>query len=87
MKLTLVRVIVSLFDERQLFTLRLIQTPLDGVRLLQLLESKNQQLGVVLVVERAMNAMSSSSRNVARTTYGNGMGENFRLSSQCTVAV
>ena len=48
----LVRVVVCLLNERQLLTLRLVQAALDGVRLLQLLKRQDEQLRVVLVVQR-----------------------------------
>jgi len=51
---TLVRVVVSLLDQRKLFALRLVQAPLDAVRLLELLEREDKQLGVVLVRQRAI---------------------------------
>ena len=48
----LVRVVVSLLDQPQLLALTLVQTTLHTVRLLQPLQSQDQQLRVVLVGER-----------------------------------
>ena len=45
-------VVERLLDQGELFTLRLIQTALDTVRLLELFERQDQQLGIVLEVER-----------------------------------
>jgi hypothetical protein len=42
MRLTLVRVIVCLLNERQLLTLGLVQTALDRVRLFELLKCKDE---------------------------------------------
>jgi hypothetical protein len=42
-------VIVSLLDEGQLLTLRLVQTSLHRVSLLQLFKSEDKQLGIMLV--------------------------------------
>jgi hypothetical protein len=47
-----VRVVVGLLDERELLSLRGVESPLDRVGLLELLEGKDEQLGVVLVRER-----------------------------------
>lgn len=44
-----VRVVVRLLDQGQLFTLRLIETTLNTVGLLELLKGENKKLGVVLV--------------------------------------
>lgn len=46
------RVVVRLFDERELFTLRLVESSLDRVGLLKLFESENEELRVVLVRKR-----------------------------------
>ena len=46
------RVVVGLFDQAELFPLVGIQAGLDAVRLAQVLERKDEQLGVVLVVKR-----------------------------------
>lgn len=48
----LVRVVVGLFDEGEFFTLRLVESSLDTVRLLELLESEDEEFRVVLVRER-----------------------------------
>lgn len=48
----LVRVVVGLLDERELLSLRGVESTLDRVGLLELLEGKDEQLGVVLVRER-----------------------------------
>ena len=45
---TFVWVIVRLFDERELFTLVLIETTLNGISLFEFFQSQNQELGVVL---------------------------------------
>jgi hypothetical protein len=45
----LVRVVVSLFDQGQFLSLRLIKTTLDTVCLLELFQCQYEQLGVVLV--------------------------------------
>ena len=42
-------VIVRLFDQSQLLTLRLVETTFDAVCLLELFQRQHQQLGVVLV--------------------------------------
>ena len=80
------RAVVGLLDEGtgKLFSLRLVETTLDGIRLLQLLQSEDEQLRIVLVVERSVdNTMSLALHSTLdRETYGNGMGENLRLSSQ-----
>jgi hypothetical protein len=47
-----VRVVVGLLDEGELLSLRLVETSLDGVRLLELLEGEDEELRVVLVGER-----------------------------------
>src|SRR5258708_33649167 len=81
------RIIVSLLNEGQLLSLGLIQAPLDGVSLLQLLESEHEQFCVMLV--RQWTTTNISSRDMPQETrpYGKGIGANFRLSSQWTVAV
>lgn len=45
----LVRVVVGLLDQGELLALRLVQATLDAVRLLELLEGEDEELGVVLV--------------------------------------
>ena len=47
----LVRVVIRLFNERQLLTLRLVEAALDRVCLLQLLEREDEELRVMLIVE------------------------------------
>ena len=49
---TFVRVVVCLLDQRELLTLRLVQPALHRIRLLQLLERENEELRIVLIVER-----------------------------------
>ena len=56
------RVVVGLFDEGELLTLRLVETSLDGIRLLELLESENEELRVVLVGERGEGDRSELAR-------------------------
>jgi len=46
--LTFVRVVVSLLDQGQFFSLVLIQAALDTVGFFKLFESQNQQLSIVL---------------------------------------
>lgn len=46
---TLVRIVVGLFDESELFTLGRIQAPLHAIGLLQLLEGQHEELGIMLV--------------------------------------
>src|SRR5271170_3604201 len=46
------RRIIRLFNKSQLFSLTLIQPSLDTIRLLQLLQSQRQQLGIVFIIER-----------------------------------
>lgn len=46
---TLVGVVVRLLDQGEFLTLRLVETAFDEVRLFQLLESEDEQLGIVLV--------------------------------------
>ena len=48
---SLVRVVVSLFDKPQFLTLRLVETRLHAVRLLETLQSKDQEFCVVFVGE------------------------------------
>src|SRR5271170_2266256 len=43
--------IVCFFNESQLFSLTLIQSSLDTICLLQLLQRKCQQLGIVFIIE------------------------------------
>ena len=45
-------VVVGLFDETELLALRLVESALDTVCLLEALEGQDEQLGVVLVGER-----------------------------------
>ena len=59
---SLVRIVVRLLDERELLTLRLIETILHIVRLLQALQRENKQLGVVLVRERWKRDWRESTR-------------------------
>lgn len=49
---SLVRVVISLFNQTQLFSLLLIQAHCHRVLLLQALQSQNEQLGVMLVAKR-----------------------------------
>ena len=46
------RVIVRLFDQTELLSLRLVETSLHTVRFLETLQRQDQQLGVVFVRER-----------------------------------
>lgn len=48
----LVRVVVGLLDKAELLALRLVEPALDAVGLLEVLERQDEQLRVVLVVER-----------------------------------
>ena len=48
---SLVRIVVGLLDQTQLLSLLLVQACLDGVLLLEPLQSQNEQFGVVLVVQ------------------------------------
>jgi hypothetical protein len=54
---TFVWIVISLFDQSQFFTLRLVQTTLDGISLLQLLESQYKQLRVVLIRKGSVTPM------------------------------
>lgn len=66
----------------------LMSSTFDAVCLLQLLQSKNQKLRIVLVGEwPGHHVFSIGSVIVFHETYGNGMGANFLLSSQWTVEV
>jgi len=47
-----VRVVVSLLNQPQLLSLRLVETGLDAVCLLEALEAENEDLCVVLIVQR-----------------------------------
>lgn len=56
------RIVVGLFDESELFSLRLIETSFDTVRFLELFESENEELGVVLVGKRREGDRSEFAR-------------------------
>lgn len=82
------RIVVCLFDEGKFLSLGLIETTFDRVRLLQLLQRQNEQFGVVLVRERsAGDKLYSGDQRFEEMTHGKGIGANFLLSSQWTVAV
>jgi hypothetical protein len=49
---SLVRVIISLFDETQLLPLRLVKSRLHTVRFFESLETKDKDLSVILVIKR-----------------------------------
>lgn len=51
-RLTLVRVVVRLLNQREFFTLRLVKSALDGIGFLQFLKGENQKFGVMFVVQR-----------------------------------
>lgn len=64
------RIVVRLLDERQFFTLRLIQTSFNAVSFLQLLKSQHEQLRIVFVREGPKDKMvnaRSKERIVLRT--------------------
>lgn len=83
------RIIVSLFNQSQLLSLRGVQAALDAIRLLQLLQGEDEQLRVMLVRKRTEKRTYQSDpiTNLQTGSYGNGIGANFLLSNQWTVDV
>ena len=59
---SLMRVVVSLFDQAKLLSLTLVQAALHTVGLLQSLQGQDEQLGVMLVGERWKGNRRKSTR-------------------------
>ena len=86
----LVRVVVRLLDEGELLSLRLVQTTLDAVRLLELLEREDEELRVVLVRQRR----EGDGRELARLEPMDGrrvdgdglLGRDVRLRARATTS-
>lgn len=46
------RIVIGLFDESQLFSLRLVQARFHAVCFFQSLQTKNEDFGIILVIQR-----------------------------------